>query len=748
MSALAEEIVKTLGRRRKENRLELEVAAVDEVLDDLGIPTSASKGVPVHLRVARVSFSGTKRLDPEHPDAKGFPLEQMGGDPDEQLELGLDELVDDGDGDGEDTAEVEHAERSGHDQPEEGAESEAEDVGVEGPVVRALVPFNFTWEPLDGVNGVGSGSNLRGKSSIVELLLWSLSGRCAVFSVAVRRWIESVEVDWVVGAETLRVAFDADNGAVSNGSVTVIEEDGSDGLGIATFGDAEAFEDAMNSVMLNRLRLESFTVSQAGKPVTHKWASYVNALWVRPKDLKSIIGKEATLSVRLMQMFIGTDWVPVLATASTVAGSLEAEQKVAAERKKTATDAMEGSRTEAEKAVKAVEAKVAALPAGTPDPAKLAQTNARIGDLARQMHALETHLLSRSVAADTVRQQLKAAKARHHTEYEHALLTKFFHQMEPTVCPRCTAGVTEERRAAEPDEHRCSVCTSNLNLEALKVNVVVADSVDADVTTALVEATAAVSEEAGEGPAPKTEIEALEEALAAVETVMGGLRDQINELQVTHDELVADTTLDATLAQAVEDRRLLDIELARAEGAAQALAAPVAPVDVSPVDPVQLAVAEAAEKVLSSWVKGHQDPLLAKISAEIERLVVNFGADSLSNIKLDGAANMSLRQNGDPSTYGQVTPGEQLRLKIATVIALIKHGYGERIGRHPGFLLLDSPAAEEMPDGDLATMMSALLEVAEEAPMQIIVATRSTGPLVELLPDDNRLIAEGDSFVW
>jgi hypothetical protein len=744
VSELAEEIVKTLGRRRKENRLELEVPEVDKVLDDLGIPTSASKGVPVHLRVSRVSFSGTKRLDPSHPDAEGFPLEEMGSGPAEQLELSLDDTADET-ASGKAAAEAEIGEVADQREPEEGDAGDAES---EDPVVRALVPFDFTWEPLDGVNGVGSGSNLRGKSSLVELLLWSLSGRCAVFSVAVRRWIEHVEVDWVVGAETLRVAFDADNGRVSNGSVTVTEEDGSDGPVIATFSDAEAFEDAMNSVMLNRLRLESFTVSQAGKPVTHKWASYVNALWVRPKDLKSIIGKEATLSVRLMQMFIGTDWVPVLATASTVAGSLEAQQKVAAERKKTATDALEGARADAQNAVKAVKAKIATLPKGTPDPAKLAQTNARLGDLVRQMHTLETQLLSQSVAADTVRQQLKAAKARHHTEYEHALLTKFFHQMEPTVCPRCTAGVTDERRAAEPDEHKCSVCTSDLNLEALKANVVVADSVDEAVATALVEATAAVSDEATEEPAPRTEIEALEEADERVEAVMAELRKQIDELQVTHDGLVAETTLDATLAQAVEDRRLLDIELARAEGAAQALAAPVAPVDPSPVDPVQFAVAEAAEKVLSGWVKGHQDPLLAKISSEIERLVVNFGADSLSNIRLDGAANMSLRQNGDPSTYGQVTPGEQLRLKIATVIALIKHGYGEGIGRHPGFLLLDSPAAEEMPDGDLATMVSALLEVAEEAPMQIIVATRSTGPLVELLPEEYRLIAEGDNFVW
>lgn len=731
MSALAEEIVKILGRRRKENRLELEVPEVDKVLDHLGIPTSASKGVPVHLRVARVSFSGTKRLDPAHPDAEGHPLEEMGGDRHEPLDAAA--------------AEAEEGELADHTEREECDVDESE---AEGSVVRALVPFDFTWEPLDGVNGIGSGSNLRGKSSIVELLLWSLSGRCAVFSVAVRRWIEHVEVDWVVGAETLRVAFDADNGEVGNGSVTVIEEGGSEGPVIATFRDTEAFEDAMNSVMMSRLRLESFTVSQAGKPVTHRWASYVNALWVRPKDLKSIIGKEPTLSVRLMQMFIGTDWVPVLATASTIAGSLEAEQKIAAQRRKTATDAMEGSRAEAQKVVEAVEAKIAGLPKGTPDPAKLALANARIGDLIRQMHTLETQLLRQSVAADTARQQLKAAKARRHTEYEHALLTKFFHQMEPTVCPRCTAGVTDERRAAEPGAHKCSVCTSDLNLEALKVNVIVANSVDDAVATALVEATAAVAEEAGEEPAPKTEVEALAEAVERVEAVMAGLREQINKLQVTHDDLVAETTLDAALAQAVEDRRLLDIELARAEGAVQALAAPIAPVDASPVDPIQLAVAEAAEKVLSSWVKRHQDPLLTKISSEIERLVVNFGADSLSNIRLDGAANMSLRQNGDPSTYGQVTEGEQLRLKIATVIALIKHGYGEGIGRHPGFLLLDSPAAEEMPDGDLATMVAALLDVAKEAPMQIIVATRSTGPLVELLPEEYRLIAEGDNFVW
>lgn len=735
MSRLAEEIVKVLGRKKKENRLELTSAKVDGILTDLGIPTSASKGVPVHLRVARVAFRGTKRLLPSHPDAEGCELEAM-----DAANNQLPSHSDDTDTDG-------NMDTSASTVPGPTPEDDQSDEDVAEPIVRALVPFDFVWEPIDGVNGIGSGSNLRGKSSIMNLLLWSLSGKCAEFSISVKRWIEHVEVDWYVGAERLRVAFDADNGVVRTGTVTVVEDDGALGTVLASF-DNESFEDAMSSVMLNRLRLEAFTVSQSGKPVTHRWSSYVNALWVRPKYLKSIIGKEATLSIRLMQMFIGTDWVPVLATAATVAGALRSEQKAAQDRTKTATEAVESAWGEALKNVELVKTRIAALPSGLPDSAKLARDNAQISEVSRQMHALETKLLNRSLAADAVRQQLRAEKARQNTEHEHALLTKFFHQMEPTVCPRCTAAVTAERRAAEPDEHKCSVCTSDLNLTALKADVVVAESAGVEATTVLVDSATSALDVGVEDEMPVNEIEALEQALADVENIMSDLRRQTDELQVTHDGLVKATQLDASLIKTLDERRVLEIELARAEGAAGALAAPVTPADASPVDLTHLAVVEAAEKVLGDWVKSHQDPLLTHISAEIERLVVNFGADSLSDVVLDGAANMRLRQNGDPSTYGAVSPGEQLRLKIATVIALIKHGYAENIGRHPGFLLLDSPAAEEMPDGDLATMVSALLEVAEEAPMQIIVATRSTGPLVELLPEENRLIADGDAFVW
>lgn len=703
MSALAEEIVKVLGRRQKGRALVLIPADVDTILATLGIPASASKGVPVSLRATRVLFSGTKRLAPDHPDAQGFEPEVVEDD------------------------EVHDALTVVGERNEAGQSLDSETTDEE--IIRVPVPFEFEWEPQPGVNGVGSGRNLRGKSTVMNVLLWSLTGRFSEFSPDIRRWIEHVEVDWKVGEEELRVSFDAERGVVARGTVISVNSDGTEGTALAAFDD-DSFADAMNSVMMNRLRLEAFTVSQAGTPATHRWASYVNAFWVRPKYLKSIIGKESTLSIRLMQMFIGTDWVPVLATASTVAGTLAAEHKSATDKAKVATDAVELSRVAAQKSVDEVKVKIAALPSGTPDIAKMRRSSVKASNLSREIHTLDSELIARAMSAETVRQQLKAAKARDHTEFEHALLTKFFHQMEPTVCPRCTAQVTPERRAAEPEEHKCSVCTNDLNLDSLDTDNSVTDY------------------QGDDEPGPRSEVEALEEALANVEAVMAGLRDQIDTKTKERDVAFTESEAAADLAKAAEERRTLDLALARAEGAAEALAQPVTRIDANPVEPLHLAVAQAAEKVLAQWVKISQDPLLLKISSDIERLTMSFGGDSLSHIKLDGAANMSLRKGGDPAKYGDLTEGEKLRVKIATVIALIKHGYAENIGRHPGLLLLDSPSSEEMPEEDLATMVEALIAVAEEAPMQIVVATRNSGPLMDLLHERNRIIAEGDDYVW
>ncbi|MFI9382094.1 hypothetical protein [Kutzneria sp. NPDC052558] len=726
MSALGKEVVDVLARRRTGGPLSLTVDEVDKILSGLGVPLGGTKAVPVPLRATRMYFSGTKWLKPDRPDAHGHELVDVA-----DLPEWIRPVVD---------------KRSpGAASAGGGEASEADEQA--GP--RARVPFHFEWSPQPGVNGIGSGRNLRGKSTLLNVLMWSLTGRCPQFQNDVRSWIEHVEVDWKVGAERLRVAFDAVDGVATGQVIRIMEADSDTRSTILGQFDGADFEGVMGSLMMTRLRLENIPVWTDTAARVHAWPAYSSSFVVRANQLDPIVGNEQTIGLRMMQMFIGTDWAPVQAAAMTARRGMDTARDAAKDKAQAAGEAVEASRRAAEKQVQDVRTKIGKLPAETPDMQLVLDAATRASDLAREVHKLEAKLIAQTSLAGTARQQLKAVKARVHTSYEDALAARFFHHMRPSVCPRCAAQVTPERQAAEPDKHECSVCTSELNLKALQSDVIVAASVPDELVAGLV---ARTSGSDGEDPdaeeGPLDEVEAAQAAVAAAEAAVAELTAEIATLTTERDEAAARVEVGSALLSAASERRVLELDLARAEGALGALTRSSDPATVDPVDPVHLAVVEAAEQVLKKWVKNDQDPMLVQISADIERLTQSFGADNLSGFALSGGANMMLRENGVKQTYSGLTAGEKLRVKIATAIALIQHGYVEGIGRHPGFLVLDSPSAEEMPEEDLATMVRALRDVAGEAEMQIFVATRNAAPLVDLLPQANRVVAEGNAYVW
>ncbi|WP_030489549.1 ATP-binding protein [Micromonospora chokoriensis] len=729
MSTLAEEIVGILARRRGDRRHLLAADEVDAILEDLKVPASATKAIPVPLRVARIHFSGTKLLKPTHPDAHGRDaIEVTEGAYHNQTSIT---------GAAEDDISILFG-----DEPDEVQTSEDEDAS---PIRLVPVPFSFQWRPQAGVNGIGSGRNLRGKSTILNVLMWSLTGRCARFQDDIKQWIQHVEVDWTVGPERLQVTFDSRDGHATGQVVKLGDVGVPDRPHVLGEFDGDDFGTVMGSLMMPRLHLEHIPVWTNTQKRMHAWPAYSSAFVVRANQLDPIVGNEQTLGIRMMQMFVGTEWAPAQAAATTARRGMEAEQSSAAAKAIAAGDAVRQNRLNAQQTVDAVKEKVAALPAEDSDLKTVLNLSTRASELARQVHLLEGKLIAQAELADTARQQLRAAKARRHTKHETALATRFFHRMRPSVCPRCAAEVTAERQAAEPTKHECSVCTSSLNLEALESDVIVAASVPTAVTSALM--TGAITADTGDD-GPIDEIEAATAALSAAEQRTTILQQQIRDLATQRDTAAAEAEASRGRLRAAESRRTLEIELARAEGALDALTQSSDPTLIDPVDPVRAAVAGAAEQILQKWVKDEQDPLLKLISTDVERLADSFGASNLSRVRLNGAASMSMLKGARTVTYTDLTEGEKLRVKIATAIALVKHGYANNIGRHPGLLVLDSPAAEEMPEADLATMVEALQAVAQEAEMQIFVATRNAGPLVALLPAASRVVAEGDNYVW
>lgn len=695
----------------------LSAGDVEEILSANAVPTSASPATPVPLRVTRIQFSGVKTLPADHPLAAGHKLIEPvgrgadGGDgTSDELDLGLAMDAD-------------------------GAEAAEEPEPVKEGVPLAAVPFDWSWEPQLGVNGVGSGRNLRGKSTVLNVLMWALSGRCANFQVDVKAWLKHIEVDWQVGGETVRVKFDNDAGHPVGVVQTVDRSSATERVrAIGAFDGEDQFEDVMGAVMMSRLRLEEIPMWTGDREVRHRWPAYASAFTVRADMLDPVVGNVTVLGTRMLQMFVGTDWGPALAATQTALNEVRAEQAAAEHKVSAAGEVIGKQREKAQAEVDRLEAAVRAISAGTPDLEQLLAATANATELAREVHELERKLMGATSQVDTVRLQLRSAKARNHTQFEDALAVKFFHQMTPSVCPRCTSKVTPEEQAAETEKHECSLCSKGLHLE--------------DVDTSKVTAAAPAGPVVDDVDAPVDDLEALEAALDEAEQAVDALSTQVTAKKDQLAAAEAQSTSGKEYLAAAEGRRKMELELARAEGALAAFKGSSDPKLTDPADPLVVAVLEAAKKVLSTWMSEGQNPLLEEISADIERLAVGFGADSLSKVKLGGGGRLDVVKGGEQTTYTGLTAGEKLRVKIATAVALIKHGYGVQIGRHPGFLVLDSPAAEEMPEEDLAILMAELVEVAEHADMQIFVGTRSAGPLLDLLPEANRRVAVGDDYLW
>jgi hypothetical protein len=312
------------------------------------------------------------------------------------------------------------------------------------------------------------------------------------------------------------------------------------------------------------------------------------------------------------------------------------------------------------------------------------------------------------------------------------------------MCPRCSAKVTADRYAAEATEHACSLCTTGLDLHAATGDTAAAPNGVPAPSGQKVPQTADDDDSDDSVDA----VIALQEAAAEAEAGLRRLEAEFRNADRSRTDAEEAAQRGRQNLQGARARLQAELELARAESALETLRGATRPEPPSPVERERLLVLQTASKLTKSWVKEDQDPLLKSVSTAIAELARRFGSTNITAVSLKGNGNMTVHKGGAEATYSGLTNGEKLRIKLAAAIALIKLGHTDGVGRHPGLLFVDSPAAEEIPEADLRTMLEAMTAVAAETDLQIVVATTHGPMLSEVLPEENLLVATGTDFVW
>lgn len=683
------------------------LAEVEAVLAKHQVSTSTSQPTPAHLRFTSLAFRGTKVLT--------------------------------------------------------GVTSDGVAVGTDH---REEVPFTFNWDLGTGLYGVGSDENLRGKSSTLRILMWALRGRCDLKN-EVRSWVDHVKVGLSIESVAYQVSFDVDHDDLHRpiGRLTRTSDAGETVVG--TFNSDDTFEDVMGAAMMAALRLPAIAATQEGRRTQHVWPTYAGALLIRGDNLDLLLGehKFAGLPSRLLSMFAGVEWAAARNEATSAVTVAKAELAGLEEATKKHASALHEAHQRAEDAVAKAQKALEQTRMSSYDLDAVTDAVTGLAELDDQTGAVTHQLLCARSSLSVAAAQLTAEQTQRVQQAEDAYASFFFQQLQPRVCPRCAGPVTKERQDAERDQHQCSVCTSTLNIAAHSEHVVVATVVpevdrqhlvdDLHVTTEGDEDRDDDDDEDGDfeyADGPVDALTALTSARDHAERRVAELEMRLGVIEERRGVVrqVLETNRAATGAAAARQQAQLD--LARAEGAAAALApdnAQVGP-DLGHAQGLaaDLVILNSAKKVATKWVQDDQRQWLSDLGDDITRLAREFGMSNLTQVDLGGGATMMVHQGGQTNSYSACERGEKLRLKLATAIALIKQGHASGVGRHPGLLFVDSPGAEEVPIEDLDVMLEALQREATAADIQVFIGTRHTEELVALLGEDRCRLGRNTNFVW
>lgn len=583
--------------------------------------------------------------------------------------------------------------------------------------------IDFDWSELTaGVWAVTSQRNLRGKSTVLEILLWALRGRPKGLQDDVRRWLSSVCVEFDVDDQRYVVEFAVDE-RVPRGSLARRRPSGETDE-LDRFMSDEGFEAAMSRFMMNTLDLDPVTAMQGKederKVVEHGWAALSGGLYFGG-DHKQLLGEVQMggLPARMLQMYIGIPWATTVMQASTVKRELEQEAEKASKAATAAAKDAEIARARIDgelQAAKKILDGFAQVTGTASEIERLAGEVARLSPIALDL----AQRLARAEAETTELERLATGDERAVRDLrENIVATQFFNGLKPVCCPRCETRVSNERLKRESADLSCSLCAEEIPIDEM--------------------------EGTDDG------LDAIEQRFAAAKAAADRARANTNALSVksksSSDELEnarRELTKAATSAT-FEERRKAELDVARLEGALKERQTPGRPVIVSSdVTLINAAHAEADK----AYNAGRGD-ILERLNTEILALGQRLGVQMLEEVKLNTNASLRLTKGGESTSFSKVTAGERLRLRIATAVALIRVGQERGLGRHPGLLIVDSPAAEEVSPDDLTAVLSELQAISRETVgLQIIIGSANASAIVDQLGEQWCRSATGDDYLW
>lgn len=600
--------------------------------------------------------------------------------------------------------------------------------GGEKQEVEDEGPFTFYWDDLrEGLWGMITDRNLRGKSSIMEVVRWLLRGKPSPnMQDDVKAWIHKAALCFDLDGVKYEIKVECKVG--TSGFLSRQTSSASEATIIASFNSEKQFETVMSDFFLHAFSMESIATwrtsdseDKSGQTVMHGWPALSGAMFIGTNydvilgDLPATTGTQA----RLMQMYLGVPWVSTHASAIAAQKLVDSSIELDLRRRNQLTRARQLRVAEIEAELDKKIESLNVLPSDEMLQTELSQLSKKYADTKRRENAIQERLnreknSENQINADYIqdRRDLQA-----HKEYTAA--GSIFRMLDPTCCPRCDHEIDSEKKKKEALSHTCSVCGEIISNDEDVQNI--KERLEANV-------------------------KASKMALGKIQKAKKQTEDNLVELQT---DLICIENRSKELTEQLgtfDTRKQLLQEIAVLKGRLEEARFEPNTTDITDNESAVLKAIVAETELRSKTVR---DEFLKEVSKSLLRYAKSFGMHSLSKAHLRGNASLVLIKGGADTSFSKVTKGERLRLKVATVLAMIQVGEERGIGRHPGLIMIDSPAAQEIAPEDLRGLLSGLQMVRKELPhLQIFVAGVTSPAMLEFIAVDQRKEASNGGYLW
>ncbi|EPD42322.1 MULTISPECIES: hypothetical protein [Delftia] len=588
--------------------------------------------------------------------------------------------------------------------------------------------YTFEWPDLnEGLWGMMTDRNLRGKSSIIEVVRWLMRGRPSPnLQDDVRTWIHNACLRFDLDGLEHEVQVDCQDGA--SGTLSRRSAETAPPTVLASFNSDKQFEMVMSDFFLRAFSMEGLATwresdseEKTGHAVVHGWPALSGAMFIGTNydvvlgDLPATTGTQA----RLMQMYLGVPWVSTLATAAAALKLVESGNELEVRRRNQGVRAKQTRIKELEAALAEKREALNSQPSDEVIQAELSVLSGRYSETKRREKAMQERLDRETLAE----QQANAAYLQDRRELQahldSAAAGSVFRLLDPSCCPRCDHEIDQARKKKEAASHSCSVCGENISS----------------------------SEDAG---ALRKELEAsVKASKAAIDKAQKnrGLADEnLQKLQADLESIQSKNEVLTQQLGSFDARKLLANEIAVLEGRLEEAGFDHGNDDVMDDEAVVLKAIVGETETRSKAVR---DEFLTEVSESLLHFAQRFGMHSLSKAQLRGNASLILTKGGAETSFSKVTKGERLRLKVATVLAMIQVGERRGVGRHPGLIMIDSPAAQEIAPEDLRELLLGLKDIRGELPhLQIFVAGVTSKAMSDHIPESYRREATNGGYLW